>query len=250
MTVAPPLKLLGKVAVVTAAGQGIGRAVAERLRDDGATVFASDLNADLMANLAGVDKTQLDATDETAVQTFFSRFDHIDILVHAVGFVHQGTIEQCSIEDWRKTCTITMDSAFHIAKAAIPHMKENGGSLTTIASVASSLKGFPKRAAYGAAKGGVIGLTKAMAADYLPNKIRCNAVCPGTIDSPSLQDRVQELSLDLGSIEAAWNFFLERQPSGRLGTPEEVAAICAFLASDDAAFITGQCLQIDGGITI
>ncbi|MCV6825477.1 MULTISPECIES: SDR family oxidoreductase [Halocynthiibacter] len=243
-------RLEGKIAVVTAAGLGIGRAVAERMRDEGAQVFASDLNPEPLKTLSGVESAQLDATDIEAVEAYFSQFDRIDTLVHCVGYVHQGTIEECSPADWQRSTSITLDSAYNVLKAAVPSMKEHGGSLTTIASVASSLKGFPRRAAYGAAKGGVIGLTKAMAADYLPNKLRCNAVCPGTVDSPSLRDRVQELAESMGSEEEAWKFFLDRQPSGRLGTPEEIAGICAFLATDDASFITGQCLQVDGGITI
>ncbi|WP_380058221.1 SDR family oxidoreductase [Falsihalocynthiibacter sp. SS001] len=250
MTKPHPRSLVGKTAVVTAAGQGIGRAVAERLRDDGAEVFASDLNADLLSDLDGVDKRGLDATDGDAVAAYFEAFERIDILVHGVGYVHQGTIEDCSPEDWRRSFDITMDSAYYVLKAAIPHMKGSGGSIMTIASVASSIKGYPKRAAYGAAKGGVIGLTKAMAADYLPFKVRCNAVCPGTVDSPSLRGRMAELSEQLGSLEAAEKYFLDRQPSGRLGIPEDIAAICSFLASDDASFITGQCVQVDGGITI
>lgn len=242
--------LSGKIAVVTAAGQGIGRAIAQRLRNDGATVFASDLKADLLTDLSGAEVAALDATNPEAVQRYFSSFERIDILVHCVGYVHQGTIEECSLEDWHRSSSITLDSAFHVLKAGIPHMKAQGGSLITIASVASSLKGFPRRAAYGAAKGGVIGLTKAMAADYLPFNVRCNAICPGTVESPSLRQRVEELAKSLGSMDAAWKFFLDRQPSGRLGTPEEIAGVCSFLASDDAGFITGQTLQIDGGITI
>ncbi|MFY0682669.1 MAG: SDR family oxidoreductase [Thalassovita sp.] len=245
---AQPLK--NKVAVVTAAGQGIGRAVALRLQAAGAEVYASDLNADLMVGLDGIHCAALDATDPQAIAQYFGQIDRIDTLVHAVGYVHQGTIEECGPEEWRRSCTITLDSAYYVLQAAIGKIKLNGGSITTIASVASSLKGFPRRAAYCATKGGVIGLTKAMASDYLQHQVRCNAVCPGTVDSPSLQGRIAELAAQMGSQEDAEKFFYDRQPSGRLGTVEEIAGMCAFLASDEGAFITGQTIQIDGGITI
>ncbi len=242
-------ELNGRIAVVTAAGQGIGRAVAEALRAEGAEVHASDINARLLEDF-DASTAQLDATDHEAVHRYFEQFDKIDVLVHAVGYVHQGTIEETTPQDWRKSCSITLDSAYNVIGAAVPRMKNAGGSIITIASVASSLKGFPKRAAYGAAKGGVIGLTKAVAADYLSAGIRCNAVCPGTVDSPSLRERINELAEQMGSLEKATDFFMSRQPSGRLGTPDEIAAVCTFLASDRASFITGQTINVDGGITI
>lgn len=243
-------RLHGRRAIVTAAGQGIGRAIAERLAAEGAEVHASDLDPGLLTGLEVASGAGLDATDAGAVSRYFDQFERIDVLVHAVGFVHQGTIEECSHEDWRRTCAITLDSAYLVLGAGIPKMKAHGGSIVTIGSVASSIKGFPRRAAYGAAKGGVLGLTKAVAADYLADGIRCNSICPGTVDSPSLRDRIDALSLSLGSREAAMSFFIERQPAGRFGTPEEIAGLCAYLASDDGAFITGQAINIDGGITI
>ncbi|MBD9652668.1 SDR family oxidoreductase (plasmid) [Ensifer sp. PDNC004] len=243
-------RLAGRIAVVTAAGQGIGRAVAERLMADGAEVHASDINAELLATLDGAATTRLDATDHGAVSAYFEGFDRVDILVHAVGYVHQGTVEECSPADWRRSVNITLDSAYNVIAGAIPKMKANSGSIITIGSVASSIKGFPRRAAYGAAKGGVIGLTKAVAADYVSQGIRCNSVCPGTVASPSLEERIGELGEKLGSRDEAYRSFIGRQPAGRFGTVEEVAAICAFLASDEAAFITGQAINIDGGITI
>ncbi len=243
-------RLSGRVAVVTAAGQGIGRAVAERLMAEGAEVHASDINDSLLATLAGAATTQLDATDNAAVKDYFAAFARVDILVHAVGYVHQGTIEECSAEDWRRSVNITLDSAYNVIAGAIPKMKLGGGSIITIGSVASSIKGFPRRAAYGAAKGGVIGLTKAVAADYVSQGIRCNSVCPGTVASPSLEERIGELGVTLGSRDEAYRSFISRQPAGRFGTVEEVAGICAFLASDEGAFITGQAINIDGGITI
>ena len=243
-------RLAGKTAIVTAAGQGIGRAIAERFVAEGATVFASDLNGDLVQTLTGATTAALDATDPAAVAAYFSAFDRVDALVHAVGYVHQGSIEDCSPEDWRRSCTITLDSAYHVLRAAIPLMKAHGGSIITIGSVAGSTKGFPRRAAYGAAKAGVIGLTKAVAADYLSFGIRCNSVCPGTVDSPSLRQRIDDLAVTLGSADKAYRYFIDRQPAGRFGRPDEVAGICAFLASDDGAFMTGQIVNIDGGITI
>ena len=243
-------RLAGRVAVVTAAGQGIGRATAERLAAEGAEVHASDINADLLATLAEAMTTRLDATDGAAVAAYFSAFERIDILVHAVGYVHQGTIEECGPDDWRRSVNITLDSAYNVIAGAIPKMKAHGGSIVTIGSVASSIKGFPRRAAYGAAKGGVIGLTKAVAADYVSLGIRCNSVCPGTVASPSLEERIDALAETLGSKEEAHRAFISRQPAGRFGTVEEVAALCAVLASDEAAFITGQAINIDGGITI
>jgi len=243
-------RLTGRVAVVTAAGQGIGRAVAERLVADGAQVHASDLNPALLASLQGAETAALDATDHAAVHSYFAGFGQIDILVHAVGYVHHGSIEECAPEDWRRSMSITLDSAYNVLGAAVGHMKAAGGSIITIGSIASSTKGFAKRAAYGAAKGGVIALTKAMAADYLSDRIRCNCVCPGTVDSPSLRGRIDDLAKTMGDHDKAHRFFLDRQPAGRFGQPEEIAGLVAFLASDDGAFMTGQVVNIDGGITI
>jgi 2-keto-3-deoxy-L-fuconate dehydrogenase len=235
---------------VTAAGQGIGRAVAERLLAEGAEVHASDVNRGLMDGLGAATLGAVDATDPAAVEAWVAGLPAFDTVVHAVGWVHHGTVEECSVEDWRRSNAVTLDSCFHVIRAVVPRMKERGGSVTAIASVASSVKGFPNRAAYGAHKGGVIGLIKACAADYLRVGIRFNAVNPGTVDSPSLRGRMAALAERLGSAEAAEKFFLDRQPSGRLGQPEEIAGLCAYLASDDAVFVTGQAINIDGGITI
>lgn len=243
-------RLAGKVAVVTAAGQGIGRAIAERLVAEGAEVHASDLNPLLLAGLQGAATAALDATDHGAVHAYFAALGRIDVLVHAVGYVHHGSIEECSPDDWRRSMAITLDSAYNVLGAGVGHMKAAGGSIITIGSIASSTKGFAKRAAYGAAKGGVIALTKAMAADYLANRIRANCICPGTVDSPSLRGRIADLAQSIGDPDKALRFFLDRQPAGRFGLPEEIAGLAAFLASDDAAFMTGQVVNIDGGITI
>ena len=250
MTTIEGKRFVGKIAVVTAAGQGIGRACAERLRAEGATVFASDLDAGLLSDAEGMQVAALDATDLDAVTAYFAGFARIDVLVHAVGYVHQGTIEECSAEDWHRSRSITLDSAFNVLSQAVPKMKDAGGSIVTIASVAGSIKGLPKRAAYCATKAGVIGLTKAIAADYVTQGLRCNAVCPGTIDTPSMRARVAELTEEFGSYDKAWEFFISRQPTGRLGTADEVAAAVAFLASDEASLFTGQTVSPDGGITI
>jgi 2-keto-3-deoxy-L-fuconate dehydrogenase len=247
---ANPPRLDGMTALVTAAGQGIGRAIAERLQAEGAQVHVCDLNAATLTGTGFASVTQCDATDADAVAGWMAPFGRIDALVHAVGYVHQGTIEDCTPQDWRRSMSITLDSAYVVIRAALPRMKAHGGSVTTIASVASSTKGFPRRAAYGAAKAGVIGLTKACAADYLMDKIRFNAVCPGTVDSPSLRQRIADLADKLGGLDAAEKYFLDRQPAGRFGTPEEIAGICAFLASADGRFVTGQTINVDGGITI
>jgi len=241
-------RLTGRIALVTAAGQGIGRAIAERLIAEGAIVHASDRDSTLLADLPAASCTELDATDHAAVAHHAARFPEVDILVHAVGFVHHGSIEDCPPGEWRHTMSVTLDSAYNVLGAVIPQMKTRGGSVITIASVAGSTKGYPNRAAYGAAKAGVIGLTKACAADYL-GRIRFNAVCPGTVDSPSLRGRIATLAQTMGA-EPALRYFLDRQPQGRFGAPSEIAGLCAFLASDDSAFMTGQVLNIDGGITI
>ncbi len=245
-----PRRLVGRVALVTAAGQGIGRAIAERLAAEGAEVHASDRDASLLQDLAAASTAGLDATDAVGVATYAAQFTRVDVLVHAVGYVHHGSIEACSPEDWRRSMSVCLDSAYIVFKSVIPKMKAAGGSVIAIASVASSIKGFANRAAYGAAKAGVIGLTKACAADYLAQNIRFNAICPGTVDSPSLRQRIASLAATLGSQEAALTYFLDRQPAGRFGQADEIAGLCAFLAADDGRFMTGQAICIDGGITI
>ena len=250
MTNSEPSRLSGKIACVTAAGQGIGRAIAERLIQEGAEVHVSDLNADLLDGINGASANRVDATDEKAVAAWLRQLPRIDVMVHAVGYVHQGSVEDCTAQEWRQTQAITLDSAFYMVKHTVPQMKKDGGAIILIASIASSIKGYPRRAAYGAAKGGVIGLMKACAADYLGDQIRVNAICPGVVNTPSLRKRIDDLAAEMGGRDLAEKWFLERQPAGRFAEPEEIAGTCAWLASQDAEFVTGQTLQIDGGITI
>lgn len=243
-------RFTGKTAVVTAAGQGIGRAVAERLKAEGATVFASDLNEALLHDFDCAGTASVDCTDPVAVKAYFGEFERIDVLAHCVGYVHQGTIEECSEDDWRFSMNVSLDSAFHVFRAALPNMKEFGGNIVTIASVIGAQSGLPRRAAYGAAKGGLVALMKSVARDYLEYGIRANSVSPGTVQTPSLDGRIAALSETLGSEEAALKFFVDRQPTGRFGTPEEIAALCAYLVSDESSLITGQNIAVDGGMSI
>ncbi|WP_372574322.1 SDR family oxidoreductase [Ruegeria jejuensis] len=238
------------MACVTAAGQGIGRAIAERFVAEGAQVHVSDIDSRLLNGLAAASTTAVDATDPVAVEDWLSNHDRIDIMVHAVGFVHHGTVETTTDQDWRKSQSICLDSAFHVTRAVVPRMKANGGAVVLIASLASSVKGYPFRAAYGAAKGGVIGLMKACAADYLEHGIRFNAICPGVVDTPSLRQRIADLAEELGSVEAAEAWFLKRQPAGRFASADEIAATCAWLVSAGGGFVTGQTINVDGGISI
>ena len=245
--------LQGKTAVISAAGQGIGRAVAERFAAEGAVVFASDIRAQGLETLRahGVRARELDSTDGGAVAAYVATFERVDILVNCVGYVAQGKITDCTADEWERSLRINVGSVFYATRLFLPLMRaQRSGSIVNISSVASSIKGFPDRAAYGTAKAAVIGLTKSVAADFVREGIRCNAVCPGTISSPSLQERIGALATRMGSIDAARAAFVERQPMGRLGTPEEVAALCLYLATDESAFVTGQTFVIDGGIDI
>lgn len=246
----PQQRLSGQIACITAAGQGIGRAIAERFLAEGADVHVSDIDGGLLKDLCATTATAVDATDPAAVENWLAQYNRIDIMAHAVGFVHHGTVEGTKDQDWRKSQSICLDSAFHVTRAAVPRMKAQGGAVILIASLASSLKGYPFRAAYGAAKGGVIGLMKACAADYINDGIRFNAICPGVVDTPSLRQRISNLAEELGSIGAAEKWFLDRQPAGRFASPDEIAATAAWLASPDGGFVTGQAINVDGGISI
>lgn len=237
-------RLSGKKAFVTAAGQGIGRAIAERFIAEGAEVVAADLDPKLLANLSGAHHLALDATDAAAVRKAADNHPDIEILVNAVGFVHAGTILDCDEKAWTNSFRINVDSMYLTSRAFLPGMiSRSSGVIINIASVASSLKGVPNRFVYSTTKAAVIGLTKAIAADFVGQSVRCNAICPGTVETPSLHERLSAT----GDFDAALEAFRARQPMGRLGKPEEISALAAYLASDEAAFTTGQVHIIDGG---
>ncbi len=244
-------RLEGKKILVTAAGQGIGKATAIAFHKEGADVTATDLNdktlADLNKEYPEIKVQKLDSTDKNAILEFTKTLDRVDVLFNAVGFVHHGTILECDEKDWDFSSTVNVKSMYFMCKAILPLMvNQNGGSIINVSSCASSFKGFPNRFVYGTTKGAVIGLTKAIAADFVKKNIRCNSIAPGTVYSPSWQDRVNQ-SPD--PVQAKKDF-IARQPMGRLGTAEEIAAVAVYLASDDATFTTGSTIHVDGGISI
>jgi 2-keto-3-deoxy-L-fuconate dehydrogenase len=250
-------RLQGKTAVVTAAGQGIGRAIAEAFVREGATVFATDLNVVLLEGLAKAKKRKLDVRSTRAVQAFAEKVGPIDILVNAAGFVHHGTVMDCSDADWDFSFDLNVKSMHRTIQAFLPGMLERAdatgrsASIVNIASGAGSVRGIPNRYAYGATKAAVIGLTKAVAADYIKRGLRANAVCPGTIQSPSLDGRIRDLAALTKVTEAqARQAFIDRQPMGRLGTAEEIAMLAVYLASDEASYTTGQIHLADGGFAL
>ena len=241
-------RLKGKVAFVTAAGQGIGRAIAEAFVAEGAKVIATDLDAGKLKDLKKAKSYALDVTSTEAVDTLAQKvikeFGAPDILANCAGFVHQGSILDCSEADWDRSFDINVKSMHRTLRAFVPAMlKHSGGSVINIASVASSLRGIPNRYAYGSTKAAVIGLTRSVAADFVTKGIRCNAICPGTVETPSLDGRMRAQ----GDYETARAAFIARQPIGRIGQPEEVAELIVYLASDAAGFMTGSILTIDGG---
>lgn len=244
-------RLAGKRCLVTAAGQGIGRAIALGFAAEGADVLATDIDGTALAALgelqADMETAVMDATDaEQVVAVCNSRT--FDAVANVVGYVHQGSILDCAPEDWERTFRVNVDSAYLVCKAVLPAMLANGGgSIINMSSVASSIKGVPARFAYGAAKGAVIGLSKAIAADFVGQGVRCNTICPGTVDTPSLAERVAELG---GDEEKVWRSFRARQPMGRIGNAEEVAHLAVYLASDESAFTIGCEYVIDGGWSI
>jgi 2-keto-3-deoxy-L-fuconate dehydrogenase len=249
-------RLQGKLALVTAAGQGIGRAIAEAFVAEGARVIATDLAADKLKGLASVKSVKLDARSTAEVNALAEivarEFGALDILVNCVGFVHQGSVLDCTEKDWDFSFDLNVKSMHRTISAFLPGMLEKGGgAIVNISSVVSSIKGVSQRYVYGASKAAVIGLTKAVAADFIRRGIRANAVCPGTIESPSLGERIAALAHTTGrSAEEVRQDFVERQPIGRLGTPQEVAALAVFLASDESRFITGQAHLVDGGMAL
>jgi 2-keto-3-deoxy-L-fuconate dehydrogenase len=243
--------LQGRTALVTAAANGIGRASAEALARLGASVVATDIDAAGVASVAagteGITAHRLDVTDSAAVDALVASLPPLAILVNCAGWVHDGTILDCDEVAWDRSFDLNAKALYRVTKAVLPGMLERGGgSIVSIASVVSSLKGAPRRFGYGASKAAIISMTKAIAADYVQHGIRCNAICPGTVQSPSLNDRLAAT----GDFDAALAAFKARQPMGRLGQPEEIAAMVCYLAGDLSAFTTGQAFAVDGGWSI
>ena len=244
-------RLENKNIIVTAAGQGIGKATAIAFHNEGANVTATDLNektlTDLNNEFPKIKVSTLDSTDNTAIKTFADSMSKVDVLFNAVGFVHHGTILDCEEKDWDFSFNVNIKSMYFMIKSIIPKMlDQKKGSIINIASVASSLKGVPNRFVYGASKAAIIGLTKSIAADFVKQNIRCNAIAPGTVFTPSWEDRVKQ-SAD--PVKAKKDF-IARQAMGRLGTAEEIASMAVYLAGDESSFTTGNTFSVDGGMTI
>jgi len=243
-------KLQGKSAIVTAAAQGIGRAAALSFAREGASVTATDINLQKLQELAstpGISVQQLDVRDRAAITRLAGALPAPDILLNCAGFVHHGTVLDCTDEQWALAFDLNVRSMYYTISAVLPRMLERGGgSIINIASVAGSIKGIPNRFVYGASKAAVIGLTKSVAIDFVKQGIRCNAVCPGTIDTPSLGDRINAFA---DPVQARKDF-IARQPMGRLGNAEEIGNLCVYLASDVSVFMTGQTVIIDGGVSL
>ncbi|HEX7007266.1 MAG TPA: SDR family oxidoreductase [Alphaproteobacteria bacterium] len=242
-------RLAGKTALVTAAAQGIGRATAEAFAAEGAAVVATDINEKTLATLpAAIRKERLDVTDKAAIDALAKELGAVDVLFNCAGYVHQGTILDCTERDWEFSFALNVRSMYLTIRAFLPAMLASGrgGSIINMSSVVSSVKGAPNRFAYGATKAAVIGLTKSVAADYIRQGIRCNAICPGTVATPSLGERIAAL----GGGPEVRQAFVDRQPLGRLGRPEEIAALAVHLASDESAFTTGAIHVIDGGFAL
>ena len=240
------MRLAGKRAFVTAAGQGIGRASAETLAREGAHVIATDLRAELLDGLEVAETFALDVTDKAALVAAVQAAQP-DVLVNCSGVVHAGTILEATDDEFDFAMNLNVRAHFHAIQAAVPGMLERGGgAIVNIASVCSSLMGLPNRFIYGTSKGATVALTKQVAADFITRGIRCNAIAPGTVDSPSLHDRLRAT----GDYDAAMKAFVARQPMGRLGEAQEIADLVLYLASDESRYMTGQCVAIDGGMTM
>ena len=242
-------RLESKCCLVTAAAQGIGRQTAEAFAREGAQVVATDINDTALQQWSAahhnIDCRRLDATDRMAIEALVASLGSVDVLFNCAGFVHQGSILECSESAWRKSFQINVDSMFYLARAVLPGMLARGrGSIINMSSVASSIKGVPNRFVYATTKAAIIGLTKSIAADFVAKGVRCNAICPGTVNTPSLAERVAALG---GDRDANWRSFVQRQPMGRLGEASEIAALAVYLASDESSFTTGQVHIIDGG---
>jgi 2-keto-3-deoxy-L-fuconate dehydrogenase len=243
-------RLAGKAAFITAAGQGMGRGAALAFAREGAQVWASDLNAKTLAEIDGKNGIRtrvLDVTDEAGIAKLAKEVGDIDVLFNCAGIVHHGSILDATPKDWDQAFNVNVKSMYLVTRAFLPGMLKKGrGSIINMASVASSLRGLPNRCAYGSSKAAVIGLTKSIAADYVGRGIRCNAVCPGTVDTPSLQGRINAQP----DPAQARKDFIARQPMGRLGSVDDITGILVFLASDESLFATGNAYSIDGGMTI
>jgi 2-dehydro-3-deoxy-L-fuconate 4-dehydrogenase len=243
-------RLAGKTALITAAGQGMGRGAAAAFAREGARVWATDINPKTLGEIEGGDGIRtrvLDVTDEAAIARTAKEVGDIDVLFNCAGIVHGGTILDCTPQDWELAFKVNVKSMYLVTRAFLPGMLKKGrGSIINMASVASSIRGLPNRFVYGATKAAVIGLTKSIAADYVAKGIRCNAICPGTVDTPSLQGRI---NAQPDPVQARKDF-VARQPMGRLGTVEDITGILVFLASDESLFATGNAYSIDGGMTI
>jgi len=242
-------RLAGKHCLITAAGAGIGRESALAFARNGASVLATDIDTTALASLAKendrIQTQHLDVSDSIQIAALVTACEPFDVLFNCAGYVPSGTLLETDYFTWRRTFTLNVDAMYHLCRAVLPSMLERGhGSIINMASVASSIKGAPNRCAYGASKAAVIGLSKAIAADYVSKGVRCNAICPGTVNTPSLADRVAALG---GDPAAALKGFIERQPMGRLGAPGEIAALAVYLASDESSFTTGAVHVIDGG---
>ena len=242
------MRLEGKRALITAAGQGIGRATAEAFVREGAQTIATDIDIGLLNDFEGGETRALDVTDPGAISALQTEIGGVDILFNGAGFVHAGTILDCELDDWNRSWRLNVESMYQMIRIFLPAMLDaGGGSIINMSSVASSVKGAPERFVYGTTKAAVIGLTKSVAADFVTRGIRCNAICPGTVESPSLGQRIAALARRQGTDEAAArDAFVARQPMGRLGTPREIAALAVYLASDESAFTTGTAQIIDG----
>ncbi|XP_038044207.1 3-hydroxybutyrate dehydrogenase type 2-like [Patiria miniata] len=243
-------RLDGKVAVTTAAAQGIGRATAETFAREGARVIATDINVEKLKELEaipGIEIRKLDVTDNEAIKALAAEIGHVDILFNCAGFVFHGTILETTEKDFDFSMNLNMKSMFNMIKAFLPKMIEKkSGSIVNMASVCSSLKGSGSRCIYGTTKAAIIGMSKSVACDFIKDGIRCNCIAPGTVDTPSLRERMGQM----GDPEKGMEFFMRRQPTGRLGTAQEVANIALFLASDEASFVTGTEYKVDGGWSI
>ena len=244
-------RLKNKRTLITAAGQGIGLSTARAFANEGAEVVATDINPDTLNSLSNeiprIETRLLDVTKPEEIQQAAEETGPIDVLFNCAGFVHHGTILDCEENDWEFSFNLNVRSMYRMIRAFLPAMLEaGGGNIINMSSVASSVMGLPNRFVYGASKAAVIGLTKSVAKDYIKQGIRCNAICPGTVESPSLQERIKAQGGNLEEVRAA---FIARQPIGRIGTPEEIAAIALYLASDESAYTTGVAFSVDGGMS-